>query len=357
VAAGGPVELGGTGAGDWTVRAGDASLAYPLRVAGGFGAEILVPPIRTDVVTLADGDVIEAEVGLLPRDPSAPLSGVGMFGLIARPAPRDAAEAVAAAAAAAADADVAVVVVGLTEEQETEAVDKATLRLPGGQDALVSAVAAAARRTVVVVNAATPVLMPWLDEVDAVLWAGLPGQEGGHAVAAALLGDIEPAGRLVTTFPAADGASPAWSVTPVDGKLTYEEGTFIGYRGHAAGRAPAPAFWLGHGLGYTTWEYAAAHRSGERDVTVTVTNTGTRSGREVVQVYLRPAEADQPVRLAGWQAVDVTPGASATVTVRTDGRMWRRWDTDANRWDTLAAGGDLLVARGLGDVRATVPLS
>ena len=122
-------------------------------------------------------------------------------------------------------ADVAVVVVGLTEEQETEAVDKSTLRAARRARTRWSrAVAAAARRTVVVVNAATPVLMPWLDEVDAVLWAGLPGQEGGHAVAAALLGDIEPAGRLVTTFPAADGAAPAWSVTPVDGELPLRRG-------------------------------------------------------------------------------------------------------------------------------------
>ena len=98
-----------------------------------------------------------------------------------------------------------------------------------------SAVADAARRTVVVVNAATPILMPWLDQVDAVLWVGLPGQEGGHAVAAALLGDVEPAGRLVTTFPVEDGAAPAWSVTPVDGDLGYEEGPFIGYRGHSRG--------------------------------------------------------------------------------------------------------------------------
>jgi len=94
-----------------------------------------------------------------------------------------------------------------------------------------------APRTVVVVNAATPVLMPWLDRVHAVLWVGLPGQEAGRAVAAALLGDQEPTGRLVTTFPAADAATPAWSVTPENGRLPYREGTFIGYRGHAAGRA------------------------------------------------------------------------------------------------------------------------
>ena len=88
---------------------------------------------------------------------------------------------IAEAVTKAAGADVAVVVVGLTEEQETEAVDKDTLRLPGDQDALVFAIAAAALRTVVVVNAATLVLMPWLDKVDAALWAGLPGQEAGHA--------------------------------------------------------------------------------------------------------------------------------------------------------------------------------
>ena len=91
--------------------------------------------------------------------------------------------------------------------------------------------AAAARQTVVVVNSATPVLMPWLDEVDAVLWVGLPGQEGGHAVADVLLGEAEPTGRLVTTFPVADGDGPAWTVTPDDGELDYCEGTAVGYRG------------------------------------------------------------------------------------------------------------------------------
>ena len=160
---------------------------------------------------------------------------------------------------------------GLTEEQETEAVDKSTMALPGEQDALVSAVAAAARRTVVVVNAATPVLMPWADEVDAIVWAGLPGQEAGHAIAAALLGTIEPAGRLVTSFPAADGAAPAWDVVPTAGALSYDEGTFIGYRGHYAGLADPPAFWFGHGLGYSTWSY------GEPDLIDGAESPGSRS--------------------------------------------------------------------------------
>ena len=287
----------------------------------------------------------------------SPMAGAGLFALVARPARREPETVIAEAVAAARAADVAVVVVGLTAEQETEAVDKTTLRLPGSQDELVSAVAAAAARTVVVVNAATPVLMPWLAEVDAVLWAGLPGQEAGHAVAAALLGDIEPAGRLVSTFPAADGAAPAWSVTPVDGRVVCAEGTFIGHRGHYAGRAPAPAFWFGHGLGYASWSYGPASVSEGADgpaVTVEVTNTGRRTSREVVQVYLEPAAADQPVRLVGWTAVSAEPGRTVPVRVETDPRLWRRW-TD-HGWDRLPSGGRLLVARGLGDIRESLNL-
>jgi beta-glucosidase len=90
-------------------------------------------------------------------------------------------------------------------------------------------------------------------------------------------------------------------------------------------------------------------------VTVTVTNTGDRESREVVQVYFAPAEPDQPVRLVGWAAATVPAGQSAEVTVPTDGRMWRRWDERANTWDRLGPGGRFLLARGLGDVRATLP--
>ena len=255
---------------------------------------------------------------------------------------------------AAAAADVAVVVVGLTAEQETEAIDKTTLALPGRQDELVAAVAAAAARTVVVVNAATPVLMPWRDQVDAILWAGIPGQEGGHAVAAALLNEIEPAGRLVTTFPVADGAGPAWGVTPTDGVLSYDEGTFIGYRGHAAGLAPAPAFWLGHGLGYAEWSYAPATVAGHT-VSLEVTNTSGVDSREVVQVYLDPEQEDQPVRLAGWSPVHVASGQTVAVRVTCDERMWRTWDAATGSWQVLT-GGALLVARGLGDVRHRIAL-
>jgi len=357
----GPVEVGGIGAGHWELAVGGQHVHFDIHASeGGFGEAVLAPPTSTTRVKLAGNELVEANVVLHAAKPDQPLSGAGLFGLIARPAPRAAAAVIADAVSAAAAADVAVVVVGLTEEQETESVDKHTLHLPGAQDELVRAVAAAARQTVVVVNAATPVIMPWVNDVDAVLWVGLPGQEGGHAVAAALLGDIEPAGRLVTTFPVEDGATPAWSVTPVDGDVQYREGPFIGYRGHFAGRAPAPQFWFGHGLGYSTWDYSSpVLEPGELApvVSVTVTNTGARHSREVVQVYLRPPSADQPVRLVGWAHVMLGPGESARAVVQTDWRMWRRWDTDAHAWASIeAAGGHLIVARGLGDVRATLDL-
>jgi beta-glucosidase len=358
----GQVEVGAMGVGDWTVRAGGHEFAYPLSVSGtNMGEELLAPPVRTDVAEVTAGTVLEATVTLRPGTGPAgeALSGIGMFGLIAHQASRETVDVIDDAVRAAAAADVAVVVVGLTEEQETESVDKATLHLPGAQNALVEAVAGAAHKTIVVVNSATPVVMPWLSRVDAVLWAGLPGQEGGHAVAAALLGDIEPAGRLVTTFPTDDGKTPAWSVTPVDGQLHYAEGTFIGYRGHFAGRAPDPAFWLGHGLGYGRWEYTDVRLlTGETPtVTATVRNTGARPSREVVQLYFRPAERDEPIRLVGWQSATVAPGTSARVTVGADARLWRTWNTTTNSWDTLGPGGELLIARGLGDIRAALPLA
>jgi beta-glucosidase len=260
------------------------------------------------------------------------------------------------AARAARDAEPAVVVVGLTAEQETEAIDKSTLALPGRQDDLVRAVGGAARRTVVVINSATPVLLPWLEEVDAVLWIGLPGQEGGHAVADALLGKSEPTGRLVTTFPVADGDGPAWTVTPQNGALDYAEGTRVGYRGWY-GSDVEPAFWFGAGLGWGTWDYRSAEpqrSNGGESLAVVIVNTADRPSREVVQIYWQP-EGSAPVRLVGYAiADDVVPGEQRTVTVACDPRAFRLWDEAVPGW-TVPSGGTFLVARGLGDIRLKVP--
>jgi beta-glucosidase len=157
----------------------------------------------------------------------------------------------------------------------------------------VEAVAAVNPRTVVVVNSGSPVLMPWLDRVGSVLLGWFGGQEFGTAVADILLGKEEPGGRLPTTWPAALGDVPLLNTTPVDGKVVYSEGIHVGYRAwlkqQAAGGA-APLLPFGFGLGYTTFELGTAHApqsvpAGQDIVVhVPVRNTGTRTGREVVQV-------------------------------------------------------------------------
>lgn len=334
----GAVEVGVRGVGAWTVDIDGVRHEFTLEnISGDLGAAILDPPAWTTVVEASAGSRLTARLdtsgGVLTK-----------AGLVARPANRPSDEVIAEAAAAARDVPIAVVVVGLTVEQEAEGIDKTTLALPGAQDDLVRAVAEAARRTVVVVNAASPILMPWLDNVDAVLYAGLPGQEGGHAVADVLLGKREPTGRLVTTFPAADGEGPAWSPVPTDGVLEYRESVRVGYRGWYGGEQ-RPLFWFGHGLGWTTWTYHSVAVAGD-EVVVELENSGARAGSEVVQVYVQPE--NEPVRLAGWSVVDVVPpGERRTVPVRLDPRVLRVWD---GGWKPLA-GGDILVARGLGDVR------
>jgi beta-glucosidase len=283
---------------------------------------------------------------------------IALAGLVVQPVPTPDEQLIAEAERAASDAEPAVVVVGLTAEQETEAIDKGTLALPGRQDDLVRAVAAAARRTVVVINSATPVLMPWLEEVDAVLCVGLPGQEGGHAVADVLLGKTEPTGRLVTTFPVADGDGPAWNVTPQDGALDYAEGTRVGYRGWY-GSNVEPAFWFGAGLGWGVWDYRSAQPQRSSDgesLAVVLANTADRPSREVVQVYWQP-EGSAPVRLVGYAIADeMLPGEERRVAVACDPRAFRLWDEVVSGW-TMPRGGTFLVARGLGDIRLKVPRS
>lgn len=340
------LQIGVRGLGVWAFEVDGERTDVRIEGSGNPLEGLFSPPAWTTERNVEPGTTITATL--------VEKIGWTIFGLVARVAPLAPAEAISAAARAAEKADVAVVVVGLTQEREAEGVDKTTLTLPGEQDALVAAVAAAAKRTVVVVNAATPVLMPWLSQVDAVLWAGLPGQEAGAAVASALLGEIEPAGRLVTTFPARDGDGPAWSVTPSGGELRYGEGIAVGYRGWET----EPQFWFGHGLGYTTWEYGESALNVEGDVvrtvSVDVTNTGARPGREVVQVYLRPAETGEPVRLIGWAGVDLEPGATARVEVSCDSRVQRVWDAEAHGWRPLSGEKTVVIARGLGDVRATL---
>jgi beta-glucosidase len=264
------------------------------------------------------------------------------------------------AVALAAAADAAVVVVGTTEEVESEGFDRDSLALPGRQDELVRRVAAVNPRTVVVVNSGAPVLLGWADAVAAVLVAWFPGQEFGTALAEVLCGDREPGGRLPTVWPAAEhGHLP--STWPAGGRLVYEESIHVG--NCAYDRAGTePAFYFGHGLGYTTWDYLdltappQIEPDGDAVVTVRVRNTGTRPGREVVQVYAsRPDSAVQrPTRwLAGFAAATAGPGQEVTVEIAVAARTLAHWDVGAHAWAVEPGGYRLTAGRSYADQRLT----
>jgi beta-glucosidase len=221
--------------------------------------------------------------------------------------------------------------------------------LPGDQDELVRRIAAANPRTVVVHNSGSPMAMPWADDVAAVLQAWYPGQEGGNAVADVLVGDVDPAGRMPTTWPKRLEDTPAFSWYPGDdGHAKYGEGLLLGYRWYLE-HGIEPQWWFGHGLSYTTFEWGDAAATRDR-ATVEVTNTGERRGTEVVQAYVdRP---DGAVRaFAGVAKVTLDPGESATVAVDLSPAVFRRWE---DGWIAPDGPSTVLLGRSVSSIEATL---
>jgi beta-glucosidase len=344
---GGEYRLGVSGLGRYRLLVDGAELfdgTLTLPEGADLGEALMRPAQRLASVQLAAGQsvavVVEHDVT------SSPVAGFGtlvQLNLVPPYGTDD--EEIAAAVALAAARDAAVVVVGTTAEVESEGFDRTTLVLPGRQDELVRQVIAANPRTVVVVNSGAPVLLPWAQDAAAVLLSWFGGQEYGDALADVLLGDVEPGGRLPMTWPASEEGLP--STQPVDGVLTYSEGLFIGYRAcDRDGREPL--FPFGHGTGYTTWSYEFVNVSdGTTGVTIRVElrNTGSRRGREVVQVYAsRPDSAvERPAKwLAGFAAVDADPGETVTAGILIPERAFQHWTGQG--WSTepgsfvLAAG-------------------
>jgi beta-glucosidase len=330
------IGAGGVGRLTLTVNGTEVASGHPGTPADPVEAMVRPGEIRT-TVHLAAGRETEIGVCLRPDDwPQGPVTI--RLGLV--PAPDDDAmlsEAVEAARAAGA----AVVVAGSSPGAESEGFDRPGLALTGRQDELIRRVAAVNERTIVVVNAGMPVLMPWADQVAAVGYAWLPGQAMGAALADVLLGQAEPAGRLPVTIPAAEADCPVLHAVPDAGRLEYREGLLVGYRGYDRA-GTRPRFPFGHGLGYTTWAYESAAADtpvvvpGEDlGVTVVLRNTGPRAGREVVQAYLEPPSGGprRPVRvLAAFAAVTAAPGEHAEARLTVPARAFDRYDEAAGTW-------------------------
>jgi beta-glucosidase len=290
------------------------------------GAAFLNPPSLTTPVQTRAGVARRVRVEVTLNQEGA-LAGALSVTLGIAPDDRDPDALIARAAEAAAASDVALVVVGTNSKVESEGYDRVDLDLPGRQAELVRAVAAANPRTVVVVNAGSPVVLPWADEVSAIVQGYFGGQEFGAALADVLLGVAEPGGRLPTTWPAALADVPVVDVTPADGVLRYAEGIHIGYRAWLRADA-TPAYPFGHGLGYTTWSWGAAERAGDA-VEVTLANTGGRRGTQVVQVYAEAGSSavDRPERwLVGFATVEAAPGETVTASIPVPERRLAYWN-------------------------------
>jgi beta-glucosidase len=263
------------------------------------------------------------------------------------------------AAAAAKAADVAIVMVG---NRDKEGGDRSSLSLDGNQNALISAVVAANPHTVVVLKTGGPVLMPWLSKVPAVLEAWYPGEEDGNAVANLLFGKVNPSGKLTMSFPRSEKDTPANTSAQypgVNGTVHYTERLEVGYRWYDA-HNDNPLFPFGFGLSYTSFSFAnlsvpsAPRADGTIAVSVDVTNTGSRRGAEVVQVYVSaPASAGEPPKqLKGFAKVSLDPGQTRRVTITLQDRAFSIWSTSANKWTPVPGVHTVLV----GDSSRNLPL-
>ncbi|MFE1378130.1 beta-glucosidase [Streptomyces sp. NPDC058740] len=306
-----------------------------LGVVAGTGSSAVTPPGGFAAVMKIGGPGIMGLARNLYLLPSSPLAELKK----ALPGKRidfDPGMNPAEAALLAEKADIAVV---FAIRVEGEGFDMADLSLPWGQDTLIDAVTRANPNTIVVLQTGNPVAMPWLDQVRAIVQAWYPGQAGGQAVTDILTGAINPSGRLPITFPRSLDQTPRpqlpglgsdWGTATT---ISYDEGAETGHRWYAA-HGHEPLFAFGHGLSYTTFEHSELAVTGGDNLTatMTVTNTGSRAGADVVQLYLTDAPDGPRLRLLAFERVELEPGASQTIQLRADRRLLARFHTEDQAW-------------------------
>jgi beta-glucosidase len=253
------------------------------------------------------------------------------------------------------DADAVVLVVGTNDDWESEGHDRTSLKLPGDQDELVRRVLACNPNTVVVLNTGAPVTMPWIDDARAVLQMWFGGQEMANALVDVITGDVDPGGRLPTTFPKRLEHNPSFGNFPGEnGEVRYGEGLFVGYRWYQSRRLPTE-FDFGHGLSYTTFSISQPTLSSSTispgdgvTLSFSVTNTGDRRGSEVVQCYVAPigARVTRPEsELKAFAKVHLAPGERETVELTLDDRAFAYWDPPTSAWRVDAGEYEIRIGR------------
>ena len=289
--------------------------------------------------------------------------GVGMEGEDeAHDNPEARAKLLREAVESAKNADLAVVVVGRYSGLESEGFDVRTMDLPAGQDNLIEAVEKANPRTIVVLNTGDPVTVAgWIAQTPALIDMWYGGQEGGHALAAVLFGDADPSGKLPVSFPQRFEESPAYGHYPgQDLKVDYAEGIYVGYR-YFDSKNIAPQFPFGFGLSYTTFAYShlevtPAKVDGDKpvEVSVTVRNTGSRSGADVVELYVHQGHTkiDRPAHeLKGFRRVELKAGESQRVRFTLDRAAFSYWDAATHRWTADPGQFEIQLGRSSRDIR------
>ena len=256
-------------------------------------------------------------------------------------------------------ADTVILCMGLDEIAESEGLDRSNLRLAQNQVDLLQAVAAVNPKIVVVLYSGSVVETPWLDNCQALLYAALGGQAGAGAVADALTGKVNPCGKLAETWPLAYADVPSAADFATRRKtVEYREGLYIGYR-YFTTAEKAVRFPFGYGMSYTTFAYSDM-AADEQGVSLTVTNTGSVAGTEIVQLYVakKNSELFRPAKeLKGFARVMLAPGEKQRITITLDDKAFRFWNVKANRWEIEGGEYELLVGASVEDIRLCEEIS
>jgi len=256
-------------------------------------------------------------------------------------------------------ADTVLLCLGLDELRESEGLDRADMALAENQQQLLDAVAAVNPNVVVLLSAGAPVETPWVGRCKALVYGALGGQAGAGAAADILTGKLCPCGKLSQTWAKAHDDTPAKANFGGEGRnVEYREGLYVGYRYYQTAGVK-PAFPFGYGLSYTTFEYSGL-KADETGVTLTVTNTGSAAGAEIVQLYVAKPDAKvfRPEQeLKGFAKVSLAPGESKTVTIALDDKAFRYWNVKTNAWEVEGGSYQLRVGASSVDIRLTADIT